>query len=112
MSDRDEKDRLGDTLQKRERGEEERYFAEQDRIRLAKLRAQTGAAAPSGQSACPRCGAALQARHVRGVAVDECTSGCGVWLDRGELEQLGGATSDRGAFLTTLLTEFGLLGKP
>ena len=33
MSEGDEKDRLGDTLARKKRGDEERFFAEQDRLR-------------------------------------------------------------------------------
>ncbi|HWP64685.1 MAG TPA: hypothetical protein VNO26_02080 [Candidatus Limnocylindria bacterium] len=59
MPDEDEKDRLGDTLHKKERAEEERYFAEQDRLRLARLR-ERAAAAERGES-CPRCGRPIAA---------------------------------------------------
>jgi hypothetical protein len=111
MSSEDEKDRLGDTLKKKQRGEEGKYFAEQDRLRLAKLRAQTEAAERAARGSCPRCGHPLVGRRVRGTTVDECTGGCGVWLDRGALEQLGGATDDRTSFLTTLLADLGLIGK-
>ena len=53
MPDREEKDRFGDTLRRKERGDEERYFAELDRQRLARLREQ------SASGACPRCGRPL-----------------------------------------------------
>lgn len=72
----DEKDRLGDTLHKKERGEEERYFAEQDRLRLAKLRAQTTSAQPPRTGACPRCGRTLVVPAGRPPASDECDGGC------------------------------------
>lgn len=63
----DEKDRLGDTLQKKERGEEERYFAELDRQRLAKLRAA---------ARCARCGRPLAAAGT-GPADGTCDGACG-----------------------------------
>jgi hypothetical protein len=77
MPDQDEKDRLGDTLHKKERGEEERYFAEQDRIRLAKLRAQGAAGGlPAQADACPRCGRPLVAPGVRPGAGESCDGSC------------------------------------
>jgi hypothetical protein len=63
----DEKDRLGDTLRKKERGEEERYFAELDRQRLAKLRAAT---------TCGRCGRPLAAAGAA-PAPGACDGACG-----------------------------------
>jgi hypothetical protein len=73
----DEKDRLGDMLQKKERGEEERYFAEQDRLRLAKLRARGAAAEQTPRpGACPRCGRTLVVPVGRPPAGDECDGGC------------------------------------
>jgi len=73
----DEKDRLGDTLHKKERGEEERYFAEQDRIRLAKLRAERGAGAPPPEpGTCPRCGRPLTAPGAHPRAGEACDGSC------------------------------------
>ena len=73
----DEKDRLGDTLHKKERGEEERYFAEQDRIRLAKLRAQRAAGAPAAEpGTCPRCGRPLTAPGAHPRAGEACDGSC------------------------------------
>jgi hypothetical protein len=47
------------------------------------------AEAPAGAMACPRCRTAPLAERVRdGVHVDVCRSCRGVWLDRGELEEL------------------------
>jgi len=86
----DDKDRLGDTLQKKERGEEERYFAEQNRKNLEKLREQRAALdaerAAHSIGACPRCGGEFVEEKHQGVAIDRCTKGCGVWLDNGELD--------------------------
>jgi hypothetical protein len=65
----DEKDRLGDTLRKKERGEEERYFAELDRQRLAKLRAR-------GAETCARCGRLL-APAGAAPADGACDGACG-----------------------------------
>ncbi len=40
----------------------------------------------SGQATCPRCGAALEVTQLKGVAVDACPKGDGIWLDKGEVE--------------------------
>lgn len=72
----DEKDRLGDTLHKKEKADEDRYFAEQARKQLEKLRVHATARA-AGKADCPRCGAALEVRQRGGVAVEGCSKGCG-----------------------------------
>jgi hypothetical protein len=84
----DEKDRLGDTLRDREKAAEDRYFAEQSRKQIEKLRAAHAAAAAAGQDHCPRCGTSLEMVQKHGVAVDACPRGCGMWLDQGELEEV------------------------
>jgi hypothetical protein len=73
MPDQDEKDRLGDLLEKKKRGDEDRYFAEQDRLRIEKLRARTAATREGGT--CPRCGRPL-AGVGRRAATGECDGGC------------------------------------
>jgi hypothetical protein len=73
----DEKDRLGDKLRDKQRAEEDRYFAEQDRAKLEKL-AKLGL--------CPRCGIPLVQRDYHGVSIDDCPRCHGIWLDKGELE--------------------------
>ena len=83
MSD---KDRFGDKLRDREKAEEDRYFAEQDRDKLSKLKEASIPEPPHGL--CPRCGVALEQQDHHGVSVDACTRCGGVWLDRGELEQI------------------------
>lgn len=93
----DEKDRLGDKLREREKAEEDRYFAERDRILLEKLREQrvaTQAAAGPEQNRCPRCGAPLDMVDHLGVTIDQCPAGHGMWLDQGELEVLAGRERD------------------
>ena len=71
MPDQDEKDRLGDTLHRKERGDEDRYFAELDRKRLARLREQAG----YGPECCPRCGRPLVSPG-RGTSPETCDGGC------------------------------------
>jgi len=88
-----DKDRFGDKLRDKQKADEDRFFAEQDRARLEKLREQSGqaaetAAAETAKGRCPRCGSSLVAKKLDEVEIDECTSGHGVWLDAGELEAL------------------------
>jgi hypothetical protein len=78
----DEKDRLGEKLRQKQKAEEDRYFADQDRRNLERLRADAAAASP----ACPRDATPLAKREHLGVIVDACPSCGGLWLDKGELE--------------------------
>lgn len=73
---------------RRQAAEEERRTLEaEERKRLQDLHSMH----------CPKCGATLVAIAYRGIELDKCTACQGVWLDCGELEQLG-------------VTEAGLLG--
>lgn len=90
----DEKDRLADQLRQKEKAEEDRYFAEQSRKQIEKLRAASTAAKAAGNGHCPRCGTALEVRETRGVGVDACPKGCGMWLDRGELDEIAKREGD------------------
>jgi ribosomal protein L37AE/L43A len=101
-----EKDRLGDKLREVERGREDQYFAERDRELIKKLRQEKDEAVEAVQretslGRCPRCGAKLVERRVRGLAVDDCPSCGGIWLDRGEFEEL--ARQEKGGWLGRLL---------
>ncbi len=42
---------------------------------------------------CPKCGAEMQTRRRNGVTIDQCRKCHGIFLDRGELEQLIGRES-------------------
>jgi len=83
----DEMDRLGDKLRDRERGDEERYFAEREREALRKLR--PGGQPVAVEARCPRCGDALREVVHQGVPVKECPSGHGLWLGEAELAEIG-----------------------
>ena len=54
----DGKDRLGDKLHKKKKVEEDRFFAEQDRKAVERLRAEKDSEARPAVD-CPRCGAKL-----------------------------------------------------
>jgi hypothetical protein len=89
----DEKDRLGDQLKEKRKADEDRYFAERDKALLEKLRQKSvGAEEEKARAAalmrCPKCGEKLSVREVKGVTIDECPAGHGMWLDAGELEPL------------------------
>lgn len=98
----DEKDRLGDTLAKKEKAEEDLYFKQKEAEALAKLR-QAGRSANEDEirelarDRCPRCGERLASMKLHGVAVEECPAGHGSWLEKGEIEVL--ATRERDSWL-------------
>jgi len=81
-----EKDRFGDTMRKKEKADEDRYFAEQDRERLERLRTESKKSAMVGM--CPRCGIPLEQVDQDGINVDRCKQCSGIWLDAGELEEM------------------------
>lgn len=86
-----ERDRFGDKLREKQKGQEDDYFGRRDRELLEKMRQQRRQAVAS-QSAmqCPRCHAALVERVQHDVTVDECPSCGGLWLDKGEFEHIAG----------------------
>jgi len=92
MSD-DEKDRFGDKLRDVEKGRENKFFADRDLELLRKLKAQVGSQEEQmvrelARMRCPKCGDRLTTRTQLEVAIEECPSGHGLWLDTGELEKL------------------------
>jgi len=85
----DAKDRLGETLHKKEKAEEDRYFQQQEKAALERLRQQQGAKKDApGEARCPRCGEQLVSANLHDVTVDQCPAGHGMWLDKGEIEQV------------------------
>ena len=84
----DEKDRLAEHLRQKEKAEEDRYFADQSRKQIDKLREANAAAKAGGKNDCPRCGAPLEVRQLKGVGIEACSKDCGMWLDRGVLEEI------------------------
>lgn len=49
---------------------------------------QAHANAKTSSMHCPRCGGDLAVVQRHGAAADACPKGCGVWLDRGEIERI------------------------
>jgi hypothetical protein len=85
----DTKDRLGQRLREREKGEEDRFFAEKEREAIERLkRVHQTDVQKEALGHCPRCGAALVPIKLYGVTVLQCPVDCGHWLDKGELETI------------------------
>jgi Zn-finger nucleic acid-binding protein len=77
----------------RKKAQENEYFLKKEREQLAKLRAKQTAEAKaevqkSAPMRCPKCGEPLKERSFQKIAIDQCTSCRGIWLDAGELEQV------------------------
>lgn len=97
----DEKDHLRNQLDERRRAEEDRYFEKQNRAAIEKLRQKSGGAAPGAATMrCPRDGESLVARDGDGAMIDFCPKCEGMWLDKGELEQV--AQRERDSWLGRL----------
>jgi len=82
-----EKDRYGETLREREKAEEDRYAAEQDRVLLERLRQQSQAGL-GAKGLCPQCGSRLAASRKFEVSVQTCSKCRGVWLAIDDLERI------------------------
>jgi hypothetical protein len=90
----DEKDRFGNKLRDKERGEEDRYFSERDRALVDKLKQQKAGAAETASMRCPKDGTALASIDQHGVMVEECPKCGGLWFDKGELETVAKREKD------------------
>src|SRR6476659_638295 len=84
-----ERDPFGETMKLAERAKEDIYFAERDRELLEKLRAQLQKVDKrAGRLGCPKCPGALETYSFQGFILDRCEQCGGIWLDKGELEDL------------------------
>ena len=83
---------------------EDEYFARQNAELIREMRAKLDADRKKAEAAersahhnkCPRCGGGLKEQYVEDVKIDECQDCGGVWLDRGELDQLRRVNRARG----------------
>ena len=80
---------------------EDEYFARQNAEQIREMRAKLDADRKKKERAenlikCPRDGTELKEQHVEDVKIDECPKCGGVWLDRGELDQLKRVNTARG----------------
>jgi hypothetical protein len=90
----DEKDRYGDKLRDVEKGREDQYFADRDRKLLQQLKTPTTATNEktvdvASSLRCPKDGSPLAHVKYLDVTVEECPDCHGVWLDKGDLEDIG-----------------------
>ena len=102
----DEKDRYGDKLRDLERGREDKYFADRDQELLAKLRQDVAGkddaeARLAAHMRCPKCGERLTSSTHAGVTRESCPACGGMWLDKGEQEEL--AKRETGGWLARIL---------
>src|ERR1700747_209170 len=83
----------------RKKAKEDEYFIKKEHELLAKLKAkQEGEAKAASQKTsyvkCPKCGERLKGRRFQKIAIDQCTSCNGIWLDAGGTEAVGEKESD------------------
>jgi DNA repair exonuclease SbcCD ATPase subunit len=88
------------TDEKPSRNEDE-YFARQNLEQIQEMRKKLDADRKKAERSahhnkCPRCGGDLSEQHSEHVKIDECSDCGGIWLDKGELEQLQRVNSARG----------------
>ena len=81
---------------------EDEYFGKQNLEKIHEMRVKLDAERKSTErkahhNKCPRCGADLEEQHAEHVKIDECPECGGIWLDKGELDQLGRVNRSRGA---------------
>ena len=88
------------TDEKPSRNEDE-YFARQNLEIIQEMRAKLDAERKKAErtansNKCHKCGADLKEQHAEHVKIDECTECGGIWLDKGELDQLQRVNRSRG----------------
>ena len=88
-----EKDRYGETLRNREKAEEDRYAAEQDRLRIERLRQQVQTTQAT-KGLCPHCVSPLVSSTTLQVPVQSCAKCRGVWLAIEDLESILARSSE------------------
>jgi ssDNA-binding Zn-finger/Zn-ribbon topoisomerase 1 len=90
-----EKDRLGDKLHDKEKGEEDRYFARRDRELIQKMKQapatpEEAAGQQPAQLRCPKCEEELTPAQYQQVTADGCPVCQGPGLNRQQQETMAG----------------------
>lgn len=88
------------TDEKPSRNEDE-YFGKRNLELIHEMRVKLDAERKQAErtahhNKCPRCGGDLRETHAEMVKIDECTECGGIWLDKGEIEQLRRVNTSRG----------------
>lgn len=104
----DNNDHLGEKLRLKELVDEDRYFGEHDRERLAIVKAQQATEQEEvlreqSRGRCPQCGEHLHARPTQSETILECSSCQGVWAHVDTLP----AVEKRSEWLATFLRGLG-----
>ncbi len=99
------------TDEKPSRNEDE-YFAKQNLEIIHEMRVKLDAERKKAErkahhNKCPRCGGDLKEQRAEEVKIDECSECGGIWLDKGELEQLRRVNRARGVAGGVLGSLFG-----
>jgi len=81
---------------------EDEYFAKQNLEKIHEMRVKLDAERKNAErqahlNKCPRCGGDLKEQHAEHVKIDECSDCGGIWLDKGEFDQLQRVNKARGA---------------
>jgi hypothetical protein len=100
---------MSDAMDERRRALEDMYFQKQEQEALARLKSKDENGTKALLS--PVSGKPMNQVTLSGVIIDVCPESGGVWLDKGELEQLlQNARSEHGASWTSRFLN-GLIGK-
>jgi Zn-finger nucleic acid-binding protein len=100
-----DKDRFGENPQFDERANEDSYFAVKEHELIERMKAEfqkVEATRREGQTVnCPKCPGKLESYKFMDFVLDRCESCEGIWLDKGELEEIlrRAARGPLGAFL-------------
>ena len=81
---------MNDSWDDMRRAKEEQFFDKQNKEALARLQARTG----QKERLSPISGKPMEQRTIMGVVVDVCKESGGIWLDKGELEQIISASGN------------------
>ncbi|RME58502.1 MAG: hypothetical protein D6780_06615 [Candidatus Dadabacteria bacterium] len=73
---------MEDIWKKREKAKEEEYFRKLNEKALERIRARSKARLS------PITGKPMETKNIMGVVVDYCPDSGGIWLDKGELEEI------------------------